>query len=169
MIILNFKFKILNSEEGFSLAELVLALGILSIIFGFIIINLGRVTRTTSVLTSAEVLISDLRIQQEKAMNGVNSDTSSSSFGIFFEEDQYTLFTGSVYSASDPANAVVVLPENITISNTAFPQDTIVFDARSGEVNAYSESQNSVTLSNSMGIEQKTVTVNKYGVAEELN
>jgi type II secretory pathway pseudopilin PulG len=149
------------------LAELVLVLGIISIIFGFITVNLGRVTRVTGVLAASEVLTSDLRAQQEKAMNGVG-ETEGLSFGIFFEQDRYILFSGSTYSSSDPDNVPVILGEDVTFTDITFPQNQIVFSPRSGEIAGFNEAESFITVLSSIGSEQKTMRINKYGAVDQF-
>lgn len=160
---------IFKKNEGLTLPEVILAIGIFSIIFGFVTINLGKVTRTTNVSSAIEVLISDLRSQQEKAMNGAGEGTSVSDFGIYFESDRYILFRGQIYSPGATSNVTVTLPENISITSVTFPQDKVVFASRSGEFLGYSTSTRTVTMANSLGNEQKTLRLNSYGVVDQVS
>jgi prepilin-type N-terminal cleavage/methylation domain-containing protein len=161
--------KITRSKKGATIIELLLVLAVLSILSGFVVINLGRITRTTSVLSSSEVLLSDVRTQQEKAMNGAGDGTENTSFGIFFETDKYTLFRGTAYSASEPTNIVINLPEDINFVNITFPQSTVVFNATSGEISGFSAGNNTVSLVNTTGGEQKAIRFNRYGVIDSIN
>ncbi|MEK9201506.1 MAG: prepilin-type N-terminal cleavage/methylation domain-containing protein, partial [Patescibacteria group bacterium] len=85
-------------QSGYTLIELVIVMGIIVLLFGFTTINLGGVARVTSVNETVDLLTADIRGQQTKAMTGSGDGTSGSSYGIYFQTDQYTLFRGTTYS-----------------------------------------------------------------------
>lgn len=160
----------MKKQSGFTLVELIIAMGIILMLSGFATINLVKQQNTTSVNSSVDVLVSDMQSQQTKAMAGVKDDLSNNiSFGIYFQSDRYVLFRGTTFSPTDSANFTVLLDENIMFSDIKFPNNTIVFQVRSGEVSGFAPGGNTVTIQNISGLEEKTVTVNRYGVVTNIN
>ena len=150
--------------------ELIVVMGILLLISGFVAINLVNQQRTSSLNSSVDVLIADIASQQTKAMSGVGGQwESTSNYGIYFEPDRYILFQGTNFLATDSANFTVMLDKNIEFSNITFPGNIIVFSALSGEIMGFSDSNNTITIQDSAGSENKTITVNRYGVVESIN
>src|SRR4029078_7629262 len=119
-------------QKGFSLPEVVLVMGIIAILFGFITINFVGITKTTSISATVDGLIADMKSTQEKAMNGAGDGTSGSAFGIYFQSDRYILFRGATYSSSDSYNFAIMLGEGQQLSNITFPASSLVFNQRAG-------------------------------------
>ncbi len=167
------KLKIKNKtiwQVGFTLAEMVLVVSIILTLFGIISVDLFRSQTSTSLTSSIQTFISDIKSQQIKAMVGATDGRSSSdNYGIYFTPTKYTLFHGLVYNPTDPANFNVQLDDNITFSSIGFNNNTLVFLEQSGEVSTYSAIANTVTIKNTAGTEQKTITVNRYGAITGIN
>ncbi|MBI4097710.1 MAG: type II secretion system protein [Candidatus Levybacteria bacterium] len=152
-------------QKGFTLIEVILVMSITAMLFGVIGYNMVRVQSTTSIQSSVDGLVSDLRFQQSKAMIGATEGRSSAdSYGIYFLSDQYVLFHGNSYNSSEPTNFSVELPSNIEIANTTFPSNIIVFSALSGEISGFSPTGNTITLKVGNASDQATITLNRYGV-----
>jgi prepilin-type N-terminal cleavage/methylation domain-containing protein len=153
-----------QKQKGFTLPELVIVTGIITTLLGFITINLFKVQQSSSVKGTSSLLVSDMRGQQTKAMVGSSEGrVTADSYGIYFQTDRYILFHGLTYNASDPANFTVMLDTNISASNT-FPNNSLIFSQISGEMVGYTGGNNTVTIKNTAGTEQRTITVNRYGV-----
>jgi prepilin-type N-terminal cleavage/methylation domain-containing protein len=153
-------------KKGFTIVELMVSIGILTILFAFTTINITRLPSSAAQSASYDRLISDIRSQQTKSMTGYDSSVTpvgGVSYGVHFETTSYTLFTGTNYSPSDSTNYVVELDPNVTISATDFPSSQIVFTPGSGDVFGYLSGSDSVSLSNSTTGEVKTLQINKYG------
>ena len=159
--------KHLRDNRGFTIVELLLIMGITSILIGLITMNLVKVQRNTSVSASVDSFIADLKGQQVKAMNGALA-TSNGYYGVYLQSNtnNYVLFHGSVYSASDSTNAPVAMDSSISITTT-FLNNSVVFLPVSGEV-TYTGTQNTITLSNKNGSENAKITFNKYGVVTNV-
>lgn len=159
-----------TKQKGFTLIELVIIMGILLLLFGFVMVNLLQEENIVSVNASVDILISDISSQQTKAMVGKSDGVSSgNSYGIYFESDRYTLFKGNTFSATDSANFTVMLDENIVFNNVTFPNNIIVFSSLSGEVSGFTDGNNTITVANVQGQEIKTITINRYGVIKSIN
>lgn len=157
-----------NNKSGFTLIELVVVMGILLMLFGFLSFNLVGVQRKISINSTADDLVSDMASQQTKAMSGEGS-ISGESYGIYFQSDKYTLFKGTSYSSSDSNNFVVSLESGISFSNINLLGNSIIFSNRNGELSSFSQSQNSVTINDSQGQKTETITINRYGVVTSEN
>jgi prepilin-type N-terminal cleavage/methylation domain-containing protein len=153
----------MKNQKGFTLPELLITMGIIAILFGFVSINLIRLQRYSSLTTTVDTLVSDLNSQQNKAMTldtegrGTNDD-----YGIYFETSRYTLFHGSVYPPLDASNFIINLDPSLTFSSITFPSSSVIFSKGSGETGLVNGS-NTTTLTDSTNGEQKIINVNKYG------
>lgn len=156
-----------NNQSGFTLVELLVVMGILLTLFGFVSFNLVGVQRNTSVNSTVDTLFSDMASQQTKAMLGAGL-SSGNSYGIYFQPDKYTLFKGATYS-SDPASYFTVsLDLGITFTNT-FPSSSIVFSSGTGQVSGFSNGQNTISIHDTQGTKTETITINRYGVVISEN
>lgn len=156
-------------QSGYSLIELVIVMGIIVLLFGFTTINLGGVARVTSVNEAVDLLNADIRSQQTKAMTGTGDGTSGSSYGIYFQTDQYTLFRGTTYSSQNSTNFIVKLDQNLNFVNDTFPNSTLVFLQSSGEISGYAAGNAAISIGNTAGSEQKTIRVNQLGTVDQIN
>ncbi len=164
----NFIRKISKSSKGFTLVELVVVIGIMFMLFGFVGFSLVSNQSTVSLNNTADSLISDISLQQTKAMLGQGSSPDTS-YGIYFEPDKYILFEGDVFSSTDSANYTVNLSQNITFSGVSFPGGEIIFSPGSGEISGFTQGQNTITLESNQGLKTMTVTFNRYGVVTGKN
>jgi len=121
-------------QRGFTLVEVSVATSIVIILLGFIVINLTHSQQTASLTSIEEILVTDLRQQQLKAMVGdTEGRVTSGSYEIHFTSDQYILFHGSIYSSSDTSNSAINLDDNMQFNN---PNYDIVFSKLSGTTSA---------------------------------
>jgi prepilin-type N-terminal cleavage/methylation domain-containing protein len=154
-----------SSQEGFSLIELMVVMGIISILFGLIIFNLFRFQSTSSQQSSVDMLISDIKSQQFKSMTGYSEDgVDSNSYGIYFYPDSYVLFHGVVFDPAESSNFTVELPDDLNIASTTFPGNTIIFEKISGELIGHSPGADSVTVKAITINRDIVITLNRYGV-----
>lgn len=153
----NVKFQMGGKKiaSGFTLVELMVSIGILTILFALTTINIGRLPSSASQSSGYDRLVSDLRSQQTKSMTGYGAE----SFGLHFENSSYTLFTGS-YGTE---NYIVSLDPSLTFTGVTFPGSEIIFEAGSGDL---MDATGSASISNSLTDEVKTLKINKYGATE---
>ncbi|QQG41731.1 MAG: type II secretion system protein [Candidatus Woesebacteria bacterium] len=135
--------KLQNTNNGFTVVELMLSIGILAILFALTTINLGRLPSSSAQSATIDVLISDIRAQQTQAMAG-NID-----FGIHFDSTSYTL---------TPSNFVVDLDPGISFSNVTFLGGDLNFSAGSGETTS-----GAFSIVNDQINQTTVVNINKYG------
>ena len=149
-------------NQGFTLIELTLVMGIIAILISFITINLLKPQTTASTASAVQILEADIKEQQIKAMSGdSDGESSTDSQGIYFESNRYTLFRGPNYT-SGSHYFQVDMDQNLILSNT-IPSSQVVFMKRSGEVANYTSGSDTITLSHTQSGEQKIITINRYG------
>lgn len=161
--------RLVISQAGFSLIEVITVMSIFILVTGLTTINLLNAKHISSLTTSVDIFIADLKKQQLKAMLGDTEGRSSSDkYGIFFNEKKYTLFHGDYY-ATDSANFTISLGDNIEFSNITFPSSQIIFLQGNGEIENYTDGTNMITIKDIIDNNQKTITINRYGVVTEIN
>lgn len=153
---------------GFVLIELVLAIGIILMLFGFISLSLVNEQKNVSIQGTVDKLITDIKSQQLKTMEGIGT-VSGQNYGIYLSSDKYVLFKGDSYVPSDTSNFTVDLDPQIVISNITFPSSAIVFSSKSGELKQYTNGNTSFTVQDINGTKSTTVILNRYGVVASEN
>ena len=157
------------NNRGFTLVETVIVMGIVAILMGITTISVLRPQRRAGLNEVVQVLLSDLRSQQTKAMTGVTVQGAvPPGFGVYFETNRYILFSGASYNPSDPANTPVSVQVPNTVSAIRFAANTVVFLARSGEISGYTAGGDSVTIAQESG-QTKTIQMNRYGVVVSMD
>ncbi len=147
--------------RGSTLPELLMVLGILTILFSIVTITLLRSERVSAQGAQVDTFITDLRDQQTNAM------TKDSGYGIFLETTSYVLFKGSAYDAADPSNFKVQLDGGLEFNGVTFPNSTIIFASGSGEIVGYSSSTNDLGINDTAGGARVGMELNKYGAPIE--
>ncbi len=156
-------------RKGFTLIEVIVVLAIVSTLFAMTIVSLNSFQQNTYQNTSEDVFLSDLRLQQLKSMTGDNNSSSTvEPFGVYFSSNSYTLFRGNTYSASDPENFTVELNPNLSFSVIEFNDSQIVFARNSGEIIGFTPDNDTITIHNSITLEDSMITLNKLGVITQV-
>lgn len=147
-------------QQGFTYIETLIVMGVISILFGFVIINMRGVQQKASLDSTVSTLVSDISTQQIKAMSDANK------YGVYFEEGKYILFKGDSFSPLDTTNFTVMLDSSIRLSDIKLPNSTILFFQGRGEVMGYDNNNNSITITTDDG-KIETLSINKYGVLSQ--
>lgn len=155
------------NQKGFTLLELLVTMGVFFLIIGLTTMNLAHAQRSSSVQSSTEQFISDVRNQQIKSMSGSGTATfTSSNYGIHVDGNKYTLFH-EPYS-TDTTKFIVNL-DSINIIKSGFTGKDIIFLQPSGELEFFDlVNENKITIQNANGTEKQTLKFNKYGVIYEI-
>ena len=156
-------------KKGFTIVEMTVVLGMIAVLISYSVINLTSVQHTVYVASTIDTLVSDLKQQQLKAMVGDTEGRGVNDYyGVNFETSQYDLFHGSSYTPS-LSNPVIPLTTSIQFTNVTFPQSRIVFNKGDGSIVGFTAGSNTVTVRNTVTNEQKTITINRYGVITQIN
>ena len=126
-------------KTGFTLVELVITMGLLLILFGLFSVTLLGTIRKPVRAGVTDVLTSDLKSQQAKAMMGEGSR------GIDFSTNSYTL---------TPDNFTVNLPDGFEFTTNM----QVVFAAGTGET-----TDTTIFIRDTQSGEVTTLKINKYG------
>lgn len=166
MILLQ-RFNASFSRAGFTLVEMIIIMALFLILIQISSVSLLNFQRSVSLRSNVNVLIADIRQQQLRALAGDTTATGTSQpFGVYFEQDQYTLFTGSFYDPSSPTNFVVRFDQGVIMGGTSFAGSSLVFAPVSGEV-ASPGINDYVTLTNQSDGRSTTIRFNALGVPTE--
>lgn len=146
------------SERGVSLVELLVAIGIISILFTIGWLALPR-RRTESELDlwATEIKVA-LYQAQSQTVNGIPS-------GVYFETNRFVLFKGSYFIESDPKNQENQLPANLNIASINLPSSTTAFEAVTGYVKNFVDPAN-VTLQDQNTGRMRIISINRVGMVE---
>lgn len=139
-------------DAGFTIAELMVVLGILALLLSLAYINVGSTIAGTKLNAAYEQLRADLQTQQMNAVSGMtNGGNVVASWGIEFYSDKYVLI---------PQNLEVKLEKGINLS-TDLTNQMISFQSNSGEVVGITQLFDEIFLEEK-GLIQ-VVKINKYG------
>lgn len=121
----------LKASEGFTLIEIIVAIGVMAIIGTTLFIGFSAATENADLKTSAFKVVDALQFARTRTI----ASLASSQYGVHFEQAQYVLFRGATYNASDPANIVYALPVRVEIANIALAGggSDVVFDRITGK------------------------------------
>lgn len=155
----------MRKNTGFTLIEVLLVIGIMAVLFTVSSINLLGAKNKASLTSTINVLVTDLSQQQLKAMVGDTEGRQTlDNYGIFLETNKYTLFHG-VGINSDLTDFPVSLGDGIQITSTSFSGSNVVFTKGNGELST----GGIITVKNTLTDEQKTITLNQYGIITSIN
>jgi hypothetical protein len=136
-------------------------MGIFAVLASLSTLNLSKAQHGSSLNSTVDILVSDLKRQQYKAMAGDTEGRGTpSAYGIYFDNNRYILFHDT-YNPSDSANFEVKLDGTLSLT----PNSEIVFAKGSGEISG----PTSITIADTVTSSQKTLTINKYGVVTAVN
>jgi len=114
---------------GFTLVELLVVIFILVLATGLVLPNFNFFQRQSSLDMAAQEIIGALRLAQNKAL----ASEGASPFGLYFENDRYTLFKGTSFYSSSPDNSVYLLNSALRLSEISLGGvNSIVFDQLTG-------------------------------------
>ncbi len=177
-------------KKGFTLIELLLVIAIIATVSGLAIPTFSRYTKDQSLKQAQEVLKSELRSVQNKALVGTGSDSMDASgsraivaWGVYTNHGsdvsvvantKYRVFMSSYTSTGSTGCTdvtrqadiqVLDLPPNITFTNTS----CIIFRMEDGNVSNISESSSIDVNLAGPGGSTKTVRITHPGLIRSYN
>ncbi|HSX35443.1 MAG TPA: type II secretion system protein [Patescibacteria group bacterium] len=148
-------------DAGFTLIEVLIALGIIGLLAGLTFINLGKPQTTATLTSTVSGLMADIKAQQQLAMTGDDGGSGSQAeHGIVFTTSDYTLFAGNTFNSGDSNNFTVAPGSNVTL-NADLPSTTLQFAKSSGEVVGFDASHDTITVT--VDDANTVITINRFG------
>jgi len=113
-------------DSGFTLIEIIVAIGVLAIVGSTLFIGFSRATESTDLKTSAFKAVDALQFARTRTI----ASLASSQYGVHF-----VLFRGATYNASDPDNIVYALSSRVEIADITLTGggSDVVFDRITGK------------------------------------
>lgn len=147
-----------GSYRGVSLVELLVAIGIISILFtvGWLALPRWR-TESELDLWASEAKVS-LYQAQSQTVNGIPS-------GVYFETGRFVLFQGDAFVEGNPKNQENQLPASLNIISISLPDSTVTFEKVTGYVKNFSDPAN-LTLQDQNTGRMRIISINEVGMAE---
>lgn len=154
-----------NLSQGATLVELLIVMAIVGIFTRLVTLNVFRGQQRASLTVSRDALVSDIRKQQHRAMEGSTSAPGLYlDYSIRFEQNRYILFPGVVFDENNGANEVIGLDPILAFDPAGIPGGVITFARLSGEVRDYDPNMDRITLANTQTNDAYVIRFNKYGV-----
>lgn len=120
-----------NQNNGFTLIELVITIGLVALIAGLGMLLSFDYYRNNSFFSEQKIITSVLQKARNQAMNNIclGTCTEGKKHGVRFETDKYVIFQGNNFSSRDTAyDEEVKISPTISISGMT----EVVFDQLSG-------------------------------------
>jgi len=142
-------------------------MAIIAILSSFIFMDVFRSKGNVALITTMDVLVTDLKKQQLKAMTGnTEGRITNDAYGVYFETNKYILFHGLTYDSSDISNFPVDLTDGDQFDlPNSLPQ--LIFTPVSGEIQSFDPDKNLVIKNTNTG-SKKTIIFNKFGVIANI-
>lgn len=154
-----------RATEGATLVELIVIMAVVGILARVVTLNLFQGQQRASLTVTRDLLISDIRKQQHRAMVGMTSTPGVYlDYSIRFEAQRYILYPGIVYDSNNVANEVTMLDPVLQFDPIDVSGGTVTFSRVSGEVRGYDENNRSITLKNIQTGSQYVISFNTLGV-----
>lgn len=122
-------------NSGFTLIELLVTIGILVLVMGMIMPNFNFFQNQSALDATAQEIISALKLAKNKTLASENR----TSFGVYFDNNKYTIFEGAAYDPASPANDSRIINPSLKIANINLGGggNAVVFERLSGNTANY--------------------------------
>lgn len=135
-----------KATSGFTTLELILVFVLVIIITGFTAPSLLNLREQTSLSTTVNTLINDLRQEQYSAM--VEGVEKTVTFGTtYYQLGDYTVY----------------LDPNLQFSQITFADQEVIFASSSGEIKNFESGQNTILMQNISNNQAKILNFNRLG------
>lgn len=142
--------KVLKDRGGFTLIEIIIAIGILTILSGLGLIFSVDFYRSYSLDSERNMVVSVLQKVRSRAQNNINQ----SLHGVSFQSNGYVLFQGASYALRD-SDYDEIIPKNLTIGVSGISE--AIFE----QLNGNSQTIGDVSLDN--GKRTLIISINNEG------
>jgi Tfp pilus assembly protein FimT len=124
----------MRQSSGFTIIELLIATAILVLATGLVLPGFNFWQKQSSLDSTAQEIISALRLAQNQTL----ASEGSSSFGVYFETDRFTVFKGTSFYSGSPDNNQHLLNPSLAFSEVSLGGNNfVVFDRLTGNTANY--------------------------------
>ncbi len=139
-----------STIKGFTLVELLVVMGIFTVLAGLgLFVSMGFY-RSYSYSTQTGLLVSALQRSRSRSMNNINATLH----GVHVDATTYTMFQGATYAPADPNNEASVFASGVTSLTSA----DVIFTQLSGSLTS-----GPLTMVITDGIHTSTISFNNEG------
>lgn len=112
--------------HGLTVIESLVAIAII------MLLGMGAYPFVTARKNTAQNVVTDnIHFVLNRAKNDALAGKNGQNFGVKFDTNSYTYFSGSSFNSSDPSNTVYSVDSNVQISNT-FSGGVVIFSRLTG-------------------------------------
>lgn len=155
--------------RGFTLIEMILVMSIFMLLVSMSVPSLIGTRTRADLGTTVSTVVGDIKSQQHKAMvSDTEGRAEGSSYGVHFEAQSYTLFHGDAYDPDEPSNATITLDNSLEFTDVDFPDASLIFVKRSGELSGFVTGIDSFSLRDKNSSLIRTVIFNRFGVVTQI-
>lgn len=122
--------KKINNRQGFTLIEILVVVSIIAVLTVGVIAGLGYFQAQTTLETTAQEVLTVLRLAQNKTL----ASEGASNYGVYFEAGRFTLFKGTVYNPASPDNQRHDLSSSLRFSEINLAGSLVYFERLTGAV-----------------------------------
>lgn len=151
----------MKNEQGFTLIELLISIAVLALISAVLVVGYSAFSKSIELKTAAFKVLDVLNLAHERTV----ASLATSNYGVHFEQTQYVLFKGVVYSVSDANNIFYPLPSLLEITDITLAGGgaDVVFDRLTGKT---SQSGSLIVRLVNDVARSKTITILSSGRAD---
>ena len=125
------------NNRGINLLEIIVVIGIIALISAITIPNLSAFKKQQALKNTTEDIVSLLN----EARNSTISSKNSTNYGVHFEEDQASMFSGTAFTSNSSEKQIdfdqAVMIEKDTDVNLSGGGDDIIFERLTGNTTNY--------------------------------
>ena len=148
-----------NKISGFTLLELLIAVGIIFILAAMGVAALSNYRTSAVIGEGREKILTELAGARAKTLGS----EANAAYGIHFEETRVVMFKGNAYLAGDPENKETKLPPGVAITNIALGGGAeVVFERLTGKA----LQAGTITLAATGASGGATITIYSSGIFE---
>lgn len=151
-----------RARLGITMIEILAVMFIVATVLLLSVVGFSRFLATSRLTQASEDIVSALREAKEKTLARENDTV----YGVHFTANQFTLFSGGVYAASDPENVVHSMPNGyaIAVISLSGGGSDVMFQSITGETPHAGD----IILEKTAGSFQPSSTIHIYetGTAE---
>lgn len=124
-----------DPRNGFTLLEIMLAIGILALLAAVIVGAFLRFKKSSDLFSAAEGSLALFHDMRSRTL----SSKDAMQYGVHVEAGRFISFRGAVFSGSDPANYEFLLPQNVEAGVVSLNGGSVdvVFKRLTGETDQY--------------------------------